>query len=89
MIENTLPQWKNLIGPIKSPSLKGINMDKDKFLPAVKREEIFMASSIASTPVLKGQDLVRLVKDINIPDKNKDRRQKALKALKALMSISK
>ncbi|KTE91830.1 hypothetical protein [Desulfitobacterium hafniense] len=61
-------------------------MDEDKFLPAVKREEIFMASSIASTPILKGQDLVRLVKDINKPDKNKDRRQKALKAL---MSISK
>ncbi|WP_018214279.1 hypothetical protein [Desulfitobacterium hafniense] len=45
-----------------------------------------MSSSIASTPILKGQDLVRLVNDINKPDKNKDRRQKALKAL---MSISK
>lgn len=45
-----------------------------------------MTSSIAPTPILKGKDLVRLVKDISRPDKNKDRRQRALKAL---MSISK
>lgn len=45
-----------------------------------------MVSPIPATPILKGQDLVRLVNDINRPDKNKSRRQKALKAL---MSISK
>ncbi len=45
-----------------------------------------MNSSIPSTPILKGEDLIRLVNDINKPDKNKDRRQKALEAL---MSISK
>jgi len=61
-------------------------MDEDKSLPMVKREERFMATSIAPTPILKGQDLVRLVNDLKKPDNNKDLRQKALKAL---MSISK
>ncbi len=61
-------------------------MDGDEFSTCHHKGGIFMPSSIASTPILKGQDLVRLVNDINKPDKNKDRRQKSLKAL---MSISK
>ncbi|WP_169315539.1 hypothetical protein [Desulfosporosinus meridiei] len=45
-----------------------------------------MATAIAPTPILKGQDLVKLVTDLKKPDNNKDMRQKALKAL---LSISK
>ena len=41
-----------------------------------------MAAPITSTPVLKGKDLVDLITDLTKPDTNKDRRQKALKALK-------
>lgn len=62
-------------------------MDKEeKSLPTVEGEDEIMATSIASTPILKGQDLVKLVNDLNKPDNNKDLRQKALKAL---LSISK
>ncbi|KUO70722.1 MAG: hypothetical protein APF81_26035 [Desulfosporosinus sp. BRH_c37] len=57
-------------------------MDKnmDELLPD-ERSVKLMAAPITSTPVLKGKDLVNLIKDLNKPDKNKDRRQKALKAL--------
>ncbi|HBW36534.1 MAG: hypothetical protein VR66_23470 [Peptococcaceae bacterium BRH_c23] len=57
-------------------------MDKkmDEHLPE-ERSVKLIAAPITSTPVLKGKDLVNLVKDINKPDTNKDRRQKALKAL--------
>ena len=60
-------------------------MDKDKYLFRFE-EAKFMATAIAPTPILKGQDLVRLVKDLKKRDNNKDMRQKALKAL---LSISK
>lgn len=53
---------------------------KDELLPE-KGSVKLMAAPITSTPVLKGKDLVRLVRDLDKPDKNKDRRQKALKAL--------
>lgn len=61
-------------------------MDRGKYLLGGKEEVIFMASSIAPTPILKGQDLVNLVNNLNKPDNNKELRQKALKAL---LSISK
>jgi hypothetical protein len=47
------------------------NMDE---LLLDERSVKFMATPITSTPVLKGKDLVNLVKDLNKPDKNKDRR---------------
>ena len=52
----------------------------DELLP-YKRSVSLMAAPITSTPVLKGKDLVDLIKDLKKPDTNKDRRQKALKAL--------
>ncbi|AFQ45234.1 hypothetical protein Desmer_3368 [Desulfosporosinus meridiei DSM 13257] len=61
-------------------------MYKDKHLSGFVEEEKFMATAIAPTPILKGQDLVKLVTDLKKPDNNKDMRQKALKAL---LSISK
>ncbi|MFZ3102151.1 MAG: hypothetical protein WA131_12870 [Desulfitobacteriaceae bacterium] len=52
----------------------------DELLP-YERSVSLMAAPITSTPVLKGKDLVDLIKDLKKPDTNKDRRQKALKAL--------
>lgn len=40
-----------------------------------------MATPIEATPVLKGKDLVDLVKDLRRPDMNKNRRNKALQLL--------
>ena len=59
---------------------------EDKPLPGFEKEAKFMATPIAPTPILKGQDLVKLVNDLKKPDRNKESRQKALKAL---LSISK
>ncbi|MDO7786377.1 hypothetical protein [Desulforamulus aquiferis] len=50
-------------------------------LPPQDKEVKLMATPILSTPVLKGQDLVDLVKDLNKPDKNQSRRKKALATL--------
>lgn len=44
----------------------------------------FKSSPISATPILKGQDLVDLVKDLDKPDLGKDRRQEALKILKKI-----
>ena len=52
----------------------------DELFPKEGNDKL-MAAPITSTPVLKGKDLVDLVKDLKKPDTNKDRRQKALKAL--------
>lgn len=58
-----------------------MDIKKDTRLPE-KGSGKLMAAPIASTPVLKGKDLVNLVTDLKKTDTNKDRRQKALKALK-------
>ena len=52
----------------------------DELFPKEGNDKL-MVAPITSTPVLKGKDLVDLVKDLKKPDTNKDRRQKALKAL--------
>lgn len=61
-------------------------MDKEEDESSLlgERKIKIMATPISATPVLKGQDLVRLVKDLNRPDKNKEQRQKALNALIAI-----
>lgn len=58
-----------------------MDINKDSHLPE-KGSGKLMATPITSTPVLKGKDLIDLVTDLKKPDTNKDRRQKALKALK-------
>ena len=59
--------------------------DNDKQLPPQKKEVKLMASPIAATPILKGKDLVDLVKDLNRPDKGKAKRRKALEMLHSTM----
>lgn len=53
----------------------------DKQLPPQIKEVKLMATPIEATPILKGKDLVDLVKDLRRPDTNKARRNKALKLL--------
>ena len=58
-----------------------MDINEDIHLPE-KGSGKLMAAPITSTPVLKGKDLVDLVIDFKKTDTNKDRRQKALNALK-------
>ncbi|KKM12629.1 hypothetical protein SY88_02590 [Clostridiales bacterium PH28_bin88] len=57
------------------------NKNKSKQLPPQEEEVKIMAKPIEATPILKGKDLVELVKDLKRPDTNKARREKALKVL--------
>lgn len=57
--------------------------DFDNNLPEKGSVEL-MAAPITSTPVLKGKDLVDLVEELKKPDMNKERRKKALKALRTI-----
>ncbi|WP_418792152.1 hypothetical protein [Phosphitispora sp. TUW77] len=57
------------------------NDENNKQLPPTIEEVKLMAKPIEATPVLKGKDLVDLVKDLQRPDINKHRRSKALKLL--------
>ncbi|EHQ89845.1 hypothetical protein [Desulfosporosinus youngiae] len=59
-----------------------MDINEDIHLPEKGRSGKLMAAPITSTPVLKGKDLVDLVIDLKKTDTNKDRRQKALNALK-------
>ena len=54
---------------------------KNKKLPPYMKGVKFMAKPILATPVLKGKDLVELARDLQRPDNNKVRREKALKIL--------
>ncbi len=65
--------------------VEGKNSKNNKQLPPRKKEVKLMASPIEATPILKGKDLVDLVKDLKRPDTNKDRRTKALKLLHNVM----
>jgi len=60
------------------------NRDNLRPLHVERRERRLMAAPIKSTPILKGSDLVDLVKDLKRKDSNKERRQKALKALQSI-----
>jgi len=57
------------------------NGNKNEQLPPQKEEVKIMAKPIEATPILKGKDLIELVKDLKRPDTNKARREKALKVL--------
>jgi hypothetical protein len=48
----------------------------------VKEKEVrLMAKPIASTPILKGRDLYQLIKDVQKPDRGKEKRKLARKLL--------
>ncbi len=69
------------MGPAKKQGSSGRGMDPEKPLPR-ERGGTLMAKPIAATPDLRGQDLVRFVKDLKRPDKNQELRQRALQDLR-------
>lgn len=48
-----------------------------------------MASPIEATPILRGKDLVDLVKDLEKPDRGKQDRQEALQVLRKIRKRNK